>query len=421
MLQLTNEMSSVEQLQFMQAHPSLMRICFMEYSINAMMDWLPCERALLLAHPQSLSSLAATSSSSPFPPFSSAVTSVASGQYQHMMTMRKQQQQAMQTYSNIAVAMCDIFRQDAIITGQESWQLLNGMAAISIERCIRVCKFKLFKAPEPIVKGPHLNPELFDEAGIMMSGMLQPNSMDLAMRLFGDDRQKAATCMLVHSNLKVFPLPECVAIQQMESADRMYSACSARLRAVQRMSFCSVCAINGKGFSSKLRICCITGKVSCIVCPPGTVVTINMIGTLLKIGSVYYYLCPCCINLKVWASDGMDLCPWLLSTMQTTTSMKCSCSSSSMAMARRGEAGFSTSALNGGGGGSSRGKGNSKGGSRNAVSPSSLFPFGEGGGRGGGECMVCHSRNVCSRYFCTVIVVGLLVFLNGTRKSQCAT
>ena len=56
-----------------------------------------------------------------------------------------------------------------------------------------------------------------------------------------------------------------------------------RLRAAQRISFCSICAINGKGFSSKMRICCVTGKVSCISCPSGTVVTINMIGTLLKV------------------------------------------------------------------------------------------------------------------------------------------
>jgi hypothetical protein len=396
MLQLTNEMSTSEQLHFMQAHPSLMRICFMEYSINAMMDWLPCERALLLAPPLS------SSSSAGFSGFDSASGQQIQQQQQH--TMKKQQQQAMQTYSNIAVAMCDIFRQDAIITGQESWRSLNSMAAISIERCIRVCKFKLFKAPEPIVKGPHLNPELFDEEGIMTSSMLQPNSMDLAMSLFGDDRQRAATCLLVHSNLKVFPLPECVAIQQMEAADRMYSACSARLRAVQQMSFCSVCAINGKGFSSKLRICCITGRVSCITCPPGTVVNINMIGTLLKIGSIYYYLCPCCINLKVWTSDGMDLCPWLLS-MQPTPS-RCNCSSTGM----WGEAGF-PGALVGSmsQNGSSRGKGG-KGSSRNS-SMACSSSFGGGGGAGGGQCMVCHSRNVCTRYFPCHIVFLHFEFL----------
>jgi hypothetical protein len=157
----------------------------------------------------------------------------------------------------------------------------------------------------------------------MQSHALHPDSMDLAMHLMQGDRQRAAGCMMVHSNLRVFALPECVALQQMEAADRMYSACSSRLRAVQRMSFCSICAINGKGFGCKLRVCCITGKVSCITCPPGTVVTIDMVGTLLKIGSIYYYLCPCCIALKVWAANGMDLCPWLLSGSSSSSSSRC--------------------------------------------------------------------------------------------------
>ena len=85
-----------------------------------------------------------------------------------------------------------------------------------------------------------------------------------------------------------------------------------RLRAAQEISFCSVCAINGKGFSSKLRVCCLTRRMSCISCPAGTVVTINMVGVLLKICSMYYYLCPSCTGMKVWAADGSDLCPWLL-------------------------------------------------------------------------------------------------------------
>lgn len=207
------------------------------------------------------------------------------------------------------------------------------------------------------------------------------------MQLFGGDRQRAAGCMLIHSNLRVFALPECVAMQQMEAADRMYSACSSRLRAVQRMTFCSICAINGKGFGSKLRVCCITGKVSCITCPAGTVVTVDMVGTLLKIGSIYYYLCPCCINLKVWAADGLDLCPWLLLLPSggggngVGGNCLCSCSGGGMnlhhlqqqqphgtASARRASS------------------------SASSVQQTSSVQI-----HHNQYCMVCHSRNVCPR------------------------
>lgn len=105
MMLLTNGMSTAEQQQFVLSYPSLMRICFMEYSINAMMDWLPCERALLL--------LMGVFSSTP-------LSAEGGNNNQQQQQQKRLQQQAMQTYSNIAVAMCDIFRQDAIITGQAS-------------------------------------------------------------------------------------------------------------------------------------------------------------------------------------------------------------------------------------------------------------------------------------------------------------
>lgn len=37
-----------------------------------------------------------------------------------------------------------------------------------------------------------------------------------------------------------------------------------------------------------------------------------MVGVLLRVCSAYFYLCPSCISLRVWAADADDLCPWLL-------------------------------------------------------------------------------------------------------------
>jgi hypothetical protein len=79
----------------------------MEYSLNALGSWLPCERDFLLRTCPS-----------------------------------------MHTYSNIAIAMCNLFRQDSITSGMETWESLNRAAAMSIERCVRVCKFKLPKSVE---------------------------------------------------------------------------------------------------------------------------------------------------------------------------------------------------------------------------------------------------------------------------------
>ncbi len=77
-------LSTHEQVQFLQQHPALVRLCFMEYALNALMDWLPCEKELIFRTSASMS-----------------------------------------TYVSIAVAMCDVFRQDTIVTGGEDWARLN--------------------------------------------------------------------------------------------------------------------------------------------------------------------------------------------------------------------------------------------------------------------------------------------------------
>lgn len=306
MLHVTTECSLQQQVEFMHKYSSLMRLCFMEYSINALLDWLPVERELFFDSPT----------------FS-----------QHRMPM--------QSYRTIVVATCDVFRQDNLVTGNEEWAALNAAASACIDRCIRVCKFKLFKLPEPVLKGPHLLPEQFVEEALHKHVRLMGGA-DVALQVLQGNEKQAYACSVLQANLKVFALPECVAMQQMEAIDRLHSACSKRLVAAQQMSFCSLCCINGKSMQmdgggsgllhSKLRYCCQTGRLSCITCPQGSVVTVNLVGVLLKICSTYFYLCPGCTMVRPWSSEGgMDLCPWLLlpSTPQGGGTCKCSSSSSS--------------------------------------------------------------------------------------------
>jgi hypothetical protein len=77
------------------------------------------------------------------------------------------------------------------------------------------------------------------------------------------------TCRVLQNNMCVHALPECIIVAQVESLNRMHGACTSRLRAAHTMSFCVLCAINGKGFQCKLRVCCISGKLSCVACPAG--------------------------------------------------------------------------------------------------------------------------------------------------------
>lgn len=155
-------MKTSEQVEFLRQNQSLTRLCFMEYSLNALLDWLPCEKDLLFAM---------------YP--------------------------VMNTYSSVAVAMCDVFRQDAISTGHEDWAQLNRAAAISIERCIRVCRFsqgqRLAAAAYLAVGRPSYQHAASDGAGSSMKSVHIPLS-DFHPCIF---ELPYMQCLLEHSSHQI--------------------------------------------------------------------------------------------------------------------------------------------------------------------------------------------------------------------------
>lgn len=226
-------------------------------------------------------------------------------------------------------------RQDAISTGREEWAALNRAAASCIERCIRVCKFKLQRTAEQVPRMVHINPLQFDRQALNLPHLpcavstarhilniasQPPVPADMLQQLVGalaspkaagDDSRCPAllmsSCRQVHESFSVQLLPDVVRLHQRESLEAMNGACDSMLEAGERISFCLVCAINGRGFQSKLRMCSISGELACITCPPGTVVTVNVVGTVLRLNGVPFYMCPCCTGLRVWLGDGSDL------------------------------------------------------------------------------------------------------------------
>lgn len=338
-------LSPLGQAEFLERYSSLARVCFMEYTINALSTWMPCERDLFMR-------------TSP----------------------------AMQAYTGIAVATCDLFRQDSIITGTESWACMDSAAAASIERCIRVCKFKIPRSIEPVFKpAKAFGPGAFDHRALDMPHLpctvpalpqsqqpkaqqkqqssrqnpvpaaseharppdggfgegcrsnelgassecrklcpcpvngihpASPGLSDLLCSLIGDASRTAEgpeslslllrSASFLHQNFSVHLLPDVVWQRQQESLSCMHGMCTARARAASRMSFCVVCAIAGKGFQGKLRMCTATGTLMCTTCAPGTVVTISMTGVLIRLNGTSFFMCPCCTGIRVWVGDGSD-------------------------------------------------------------------------------------------------------------------
>jgi ferredoxin len=277
-------MPSELQTQFLLDHPALVRICFMEYSLNMLLEWLPCERELFCRTCPTMSH-----------------------------------------YFNVAISMCDTFRQEAVTHGTEDWQFINRVACINIERCIRVCKFKHVRIPDPIVRKGHVNQQLFDARALShmprlncarewqttewhvpghsssqtvatghthdgrdslphsrAEGTWTRPSKDRARMLVdsfvkldqggasgNEEENLLDSCRQLAEHFSVHALPRTVRAHQLDALASVHGSCTASLVACRKMSFCIVCAINGKGFQSKLRMCSVSGTLSCISCKPG--------------------------------------------------------------------------------------------------------------------------------------------------------
>lgn len=254
-----------EILNFIQINFSLFKLCFMEHSLNFLKDFMPCERQLLMMHT------------------------------------------AMEPYESICHAMCDNFRQDTILTGDETWEQMNSVATASIERCIRICKFKMLRIQEPVIRVPVQTSQFCVDALNMR--FMMGDAMGLRQMHPGLSQNDYLFARNLQQHIRCYPLPENVYRMQLEALWDIHSACFNKLFMAHHVYFCLLCALNDRTSKTKLRKCSMTNTMSCTTCPPGTVVCVNMLGVVLKICNTSYYMCPCCTGICNWRADGMDLCP----------------------------------------------------------------------------------------------------------------
>lgn len=236
---------------------SLVKLCFIEHTINMLISSMPCERQTLLKCNQS-----------------------------------------MLLFETLGISMCDSFRQDTVVTGEETWEDMNSVAGVRIDRCMRMCKLKMSKIPDPIIK-MSMTPSEF-RAPCM--GMQSTGGDMLVLRsLFPSASQEDVSfCSKMQSCVSCHPLPLQVQALQRESLWELHSSCYKRIYSAHHLTFCLLCSINERGVRCKARMCCTTGEMRCDSCPPGTIISVNMLGVFLKICNTSYYMCPCCTKIQVW-------------------------------------------------------------------------------------------------------------------------
>jgi hypothetical protein len=205
------EMDQLQQMEFVKLYPSLIKLCLMEYCYNVFLDFFPVEYSLISTHP------------------------------------------CMAMYDVTAKVMFDAFRRDVISTGLESWDVMESKAASTIERCMRMCKFKMNK-----------NASMQTVHSVQTCNFQDPlwgmhyahGDISVLSKIYTDvDKKQIAFANMIQSNIMTFALPLSIRTRQAESLKTHFGSCDFSMDAMRYFQICSTCVVNGKVYFSCLFQC----------------------------------------------------------------------------------------------------------------------------------------------------------------------
>ena len=80
-----------------------------------------------------------------------------------------------------------------------------------------------------------------------------------------------------------------------------------------------------QGFRTKMRMCGLTGKLSCDECHSESILQIDMLGVLLRICNSNLYICAACTRISIWQGNGCNLtaCTCQSTTRQSVVNKTC--------------------------------------------------------------------------------------------------
>lgn len=113
----------------------------------------------------------------------------------------------------------------------------------------------------------------------------------------------------LHSRCRVHPLPCNLAATQARMLLETYGQDHAQLASVSRVHLCLRCCNkpNADAIATKLRLCMHSGRLICVSCASHLpVVAVDLLGKVLVVQGVTYYLCPICGGCKRWAFSGTE-------------------------------------------------------------------------------------------------------------------
>lgn len=265
------------------AAPNLVRICFMEYVMWFISTFMPTELAIIA---------------------SKASTAMYLGTY---------------------ASVCDTFRQAMLDDMPARLCDLDVVAAQHIERCIRMCKFKMCRL-QPVTTGTPFQHALAPAKADVQAAMamcplrrghvyMPRNKTRTALnsdhvyelRLLhpGAPARLMDIASCVHQAVTVSPLPRNIAEQQWLAVRSRHGDCALRTEVARKMFFCVSCCLQRRRLSSQqFRQCLLTNTLQCVLCRnTWSVVAADMIGRVLYYMNEAYHMCIKCGTTTKYTGD----------------------------------------------------------------------------------------------------------------------
>jgi hypothetical protein len=165
------------QVDFIEQNIGLVRLCLMEYCNNTIPDFMAPEHA--------------------------AISSMQPG---------------IDAFEGVCSSICNGFRRSALTTGMEDWESINAEALACMERCVRMCRFKVPRSVETCGR-PCISPASFDPRVLSfldMYGCISSMRQAAKAGCMGEgvDDAMLKTACLIQRSVRCFELPRSVGESQ---------------------------------------------------------------------------------------------------------------------------------------------------------------------------------------------------------------
>ena len=226
-----------KQMEFIKSYSSLLKLCLMEYCYNVLLDFFPVEYSFIALHPCMVMYHETAKWVTPTTTPDSTFAIVRS----------------MHWHTPIRRVMFDTFRRDVISTGLETWAVIDAKAASSIERCMRMCKFKMNRnTPISTV----LNIRTCNFRDPLWDMRYAHGDISVLSRIYANvDKKQILFANMIQSNIMTFALPQSICERQSDSLKRIFGACEFSMNAARYLPICSTCVVNGKVSTYPFIIC----------------------------------------------------------------------------------------------------------------------------------------------------------------------